>query len=311
VNEYTAEMAKIILEKLQAKGWNLYKALEFADTVDPTETIRRGPAFELEQDAMYILLPMVEDNQSPAAVQDALRKLTKKTGGHVFLPHGEEGISLQALILREGDVCIPAEKNRKIGIPYTSFVDQLDRLYDTNLKHQINYANIAAPLRTLVQKLNDVPFVYTLKSRAGRITDIMKRDFNENPLTDEEKKSADAKMCALPDEDKAFITSGYIKFRLTGAVRDPTVGAFMQEVYGLAEKYSFVKLKCKGTNWTIVTDAKDMTDAHEVVDDDDFETRVKKLHQASKKKAEKRMKDFLEVRDVLIEIAERYAPKEE
>jgi len=307
VNEYTTDIAKEILDKLQDKGWNLYKALKFEDTVDPTETIRRGPVSELEKNATYIVLPAVEESQSPAAVQDALRGLTKKTGGHILLPHGEEGIDLQALILREFDVGIPLEKFIA-GIPYTSFIEQLDRLFDTRLERQINYSKIDPPIRELVQKLNQVSFVYTLKSRAGRLRREINRDLSKDPLTETEKLNCNITLTALPDEDSTFITNGYVLFKIADSqISDVDVAYFLSDVKELADQYSFTSLSCVNKEWTFLTECKDLTDSHAVDPDDSFIEKVKKLHQITEKKAHERLHELHDVKDKLIKIAERYS----
>ena len=302
MSEYTVEVAEEILKKLNDKGWNLYKK-EFSDgALDPDKTVREGPASKLEQDVFYVLLPAVERDNDPFAVSAALEKVIKKTGGQVLLPHGEEGISLQAIVLRESDVGIPVTSHT-VGIPYFTFMAQLERIYDTKLEKQINYSKIDIQVREMIQKMNQLPFVYTLKSRAGKILKEIWRDLHEEPLSKEEKASLKPPVVARSDEKQSLMTEGYVLFTVRN---HPQARDFLLDLKALAGKYSFATLDCTNKEWIFHTGFRDLLKYNEVEEDDNFVVRTEKEHAAHVKEAEIRITKFQEIRDEFMEIVEKY-----
>jgi len=302
VSTYTAEAAQEILKKLQRKGWNLYEK-QYSDSIlDADKTVIAGPAVKLAQDIFYVILPAVERDRDPFAVSDALEKVMKKTEGQVLLPHGKGGVSLQEIVLRESDIGIQVT-GHIVGITYPTFIAQLDRIYDTTLEKQINYSKIDTQIREMVQKMNQVPFVYTLKSRAGKILKEIWRDLIEEPLSPEEQALKNPKVVARSDEEQSMMTEGYVIFT---AREHPQARDFLLDLKAVASKYSFATLDCSDKKWKFHTDFRDLTRHLEVEEGDDFVARTKKEHGVPVKKAEKRIKDFQSIRYELMKIAEKY-----
>ncbi len=302
VSVYTAEAAQQVLEKLQSKGWNPYEKQYSDGTLDPDKTVSEGPAAKLEQDRFYIILPAVERDRDPFAISDALKKIREKTGGQVLLPHGEGGVSLQEIVLRESDVGIQVT-GHIVGITYPTFIDRLDRVYDTTLEKQINYSKIDAQIREMVEKMNQVPFLYTLKSRAGKILKEIWRDLSEEPFSPEEQALKNPKVVARSDKAQSMMTEGYVIFTVREHLQ---ARDFLLDLKAVASKYSFATLDCSGKKWKFHTDFRDLTRHLEVEEDDDFVVRTKKEHAVPAKKAEKRIKDFQSIRDELMKIIEKY-----
>ena len=310
MSEYTAEAAEEILKKLNDKGWNLYKAEYSCDNLDPDATVRGGPVLKLEQDLFYVILPEVENAADPFAVSDALKEVMKKTGGSIQLAHGEKGISLQAIILREQDIGVgDPESKIAAGVVYPTFIDLLERLYDRNLDRQINYANIDSSIRIMVQEMNKIPFVRTLKSRAGRLDDMLLRDIQgEEPFSKEEwaLPPEEKKIAAKPEDGNIMITKGYVNFTVRA---HPQARDFLLDLKELASKYSFAVLDCVDKKWSFTLDCNDLTHEHEVEENDDYTVRNKKQHEADEEKAKKRITKFQEIRDKVMKIVEKYVWK--
>lgn len=305
----TGIMAReIILAKIMHKGWNLYSAIFSIAEKDiaPIETIKNGPAKELMQGNTYILLPKVDEPKEPKEVISALEKLIEKINGKPTLPHGYQPVELLAFTPREDDVLVPLERKnnpdspegpyKHIAISYAPFVDSLDYFLDTKKPKQINYANIDQPIRRLIYKLEQIPFLKTIKSKASKIKDEIK----------EPALMLEGRMPVIyPEEDNCFLTGGYIVFNITD-IFDPKAKEFLADTREMVKKYRFATLTREDKNYFLRTDCLDLTKYLELKKDDDPETRIRKTHEIRRYKAEKRVQEFIAIREDFEKIAEKY-----
>lgn len=305
----TGIMAReIILAKIMHKGWNLYSAIFSIAEKDiaPAETIKNGPVQELLQGNTYILLPKADEPKEPKEVISALEKLIEKIRGKPTLPHGYQPIELLAFIPREDDVLVPLERKKNpnsqegpykhIAIPYAPFVDSLDYFLDTRKPKQINYANIDQPIRGLIYKLNQIPFLKTTKSKASRIKDEMK----------EPALMLEGRMPVIyPEEDNCFLTGGHIVFNITD-IFNPKAKEFMADTREMVKQYKFATLTREDKDYILHTSCLDITRYLELKNNDNPETRIRKTYEVRKSKAEKKIKEFIAIRDDFEKIAEKY-----
>jgi hypothetical protein len=301
VQRLSTELAEEILLKLNSKGWNLYKAVFTEDAeISPEETILQGPAQELSEAQMYIFLPKTDKPQNPESVTSKLEMITDKIKGKPLLPIGDTAVELLAMTLKKTEVEIPLEKKptgqyKTVNVPIRGFIESLDYFLDTQKPSQINYANIDQPIRKMVYKLNQTGFLRTIKSRSAAIKQVL-----QEPKLFLEGRRPDIQA----SEDNIFITSGYVEFRITD-IFDPKAQNFMRETRAVCEKYSFVTITHEETI-RVECDCSDITKTDEIKPDDDTESGIRKRYEAKAGKAFKRIKEFCEFRDALVEIAEKY-----
>lgn len=298
-----AELSEKILKKLNKKGWNLYAASFSIDTkeVNPQKTIESGPAKELLENNFYVLLPQTEKSTDSDTVADALEQIVKKIGGKPLMPIGYTSIELLAMVPRKSEVEIPLEQKnsgryKTVTIPINTFLEGLDYFLDANKPRQINYSKIDQPIRKLIYTLDQINFLKTLKCKAAKI----KKEIREPKLFLEGKDPS-----IYPDDDCCFISRGYIKFRILD-IFDVNAQNFMKEIKAMSKEYNFVTIYNLNNAVQLNCDCRDITKYLELKAKDDTKTKIRKEFEAKEYLANKRIKEFCEFRDKMMEIAEKY-----
>ena|GEM_PF-3683399 len=301
---YSIENAKRISAKFRRKGWRTYAAQYSDGKIDFNKTIKAGPVQELQKDVLYVIFPDADAPSNPEQVKAELQalvgKLKEKKPANdksvgPLLPLGDGGVELQGIILRNNDIAIPGEGERYVGVLYPRFMEVLEKFYTRNKERQINYTKIDSLIRDLIYTLNKIPFLRTVKSRAGYMADEVKTMLGR-VLPDKEDEKGD---------EYCFVSSGYVLFDIVD-IFDPGARLFLDDVKKLVADYSFASLIEEKDHKKVVLSASDLTRVDKIKEDDDLVTKIKKEQQAKKHLAKKRMSLFMEFRDGLADIAKKY-----
>ncbi|MBW2973937.1 hypothetical protein KY346_06125 [Candidatus Woesearchaeota archaeon] len=301
---YSVEIAKEILARFQSKGWSIYAAQYSDDEIDFNKTIKAGPVQELQKDILYVILPDTDKPSNPGRVKAELRSLVDKLKEKKpasdkslgpLLPLGEGGVELQGIILRKNDIAIPGKGARLLGALYSTFIESLKKFYNRHKERQINYTNIDSLVRDLIYTLNKIPFLRTVKSRAGylkeKTTTIMGSVY---PDKEDEK-----------GDEYCFVSGGHVLFDIVD-IFDSNARLFLDDVKKLVADYPFASLDEEDGHKKITLSVADLTRADEVKEDDDLVTKIKKEQQTKKHLAQTRMEQFRAFKDGLAEIAKKY-----
>ncbi|MBW3018080.1 hypothetical protein KY325_02905, partial [Candidatus Woesearchaeota archaeon] len=173
----------------------------------------------------------------------------------------------------------------------------LDFFLDTRKPKQINYSKIDQPIRHMIYQLDQVPFLRTIKSRSGRLRDEIK----EPKLFLEGRDPT-----ILAADNHKFITGGYLIFEIID-IFNPKAKEFMKEIRELEKDYSFVTFTNEENQiYRLDTPCEDLTRTCEITEEDCIETKIRKQYEVKKNVAENRIQAFLEIRDRLAKLAEKY-----
>lgn len=162
-------------------------------------------------------------------------------------------------------------------------------------KSRINYGKIDYNVRTLVRRLNEIPFIATQSICEGHLRD-------DSGWTG-----------FLPDDGHKFLYGGDVIFSVDK--NHERARRFLTDVKDLETRYGFVDLHvhhCRSDGCSIEgsrvldLDYSDLTHSETILEGDTLEVMIKKRHQVAIPVGEQRIREYGLVWSDLLNIANRY-----
>jgi len=123
--EYSPEAAKTIRDKLNAKGWNVYKRISGAGSIPIEVIINRGPADELEVLESYVIFPVT---QKPYDSTQVFRALVETADEKFKIEINGRAYKFEEFTLNQHNVKIRAPEG--LYVLYPDFIKALDTIVD-------------------------------------------------------------------------------------------------------------------------------------------------------------------------------------
>ncbi len=129
--KFSKDIANLILNKVNNKGWNLYNSDDVAK-IGANETIRKNLANNLEAGVRYVLLPKIDDPTNPEKIfktLDLISKYLPKKLPEIYIDLKFQ--SFVGFILEQDNVRVITQKGSIVH--YDNFIYYLEGITKLNI----------------------------------------------------------------------------------------------------------------------------------------------------------------------------------